>query len=344
MSRSLRPARPSGWWRFCAPRTRGVRLGALNSPSTPASEAARLKALRALALLDTPPEERFDRITRLASRLFNAPVSLISLCDERRQWLKSRVGVGAKLEIARADSFCTHTIEQQGTLVVEDTMRDPRFVNVPLVTGPTAIRFYAGQRLVDAAGLSLGTLCIMDRHARSFSEHDHDMLVNLSAMAEQELASQQTISKDAATGLLSSEGFHAVTRKSLALCRRMEIPAVMFAIALGDSHREGEDEARVKQLANIIRATFREADVAAHLTVGEFCVLGTKIAESDCSVPLARLSQHVDAANAAAPGEPPLSYRVGVVRYDRDQHNSPDQLIEAARSRTYLMHDMTGAG
>ena len=108
----------------------------------PLDEAKRLATLQALHILDTPPEERFDRLSRLAQRLFNVPIVLISLVDANRQWFKSRQGLSVS-ETPRDISFCSHAILHEDALVIPDTTLDPRFLDNPLVTGEPSIRFYA---------------------------------------------------------------------------------------------------------------------------------------------------------------------------------------------------------
>src|SRR5271170_3796270 len=109
----------------------------------PANEAERLAALRALNLLDTPPEERFDRITRLTARILNVPIAYVSLVDENRQFLKSCYGLNLK-ETDREGSFSTYTILENKQLVVPDAKLDPRFADCPHVKGEPFARFYAG--------------------------------------------------------------------------------------------------------------------------------------------------------------------------------------------------------
>ncbi|HEY5609766.1 MAG TPA: GAF domain-containing protein, partial [Thermoanaerobaculia bacterium] len=118
----------------------------MQSPPIPLDEARRLSAVRELALLDTPAEERFDRITRLALRLFEVSSATIALVDETREWIKSSAGF-AHPQLAREVSFAAHAIGQGDLLVVEDTVRDARFHNHPLVLGDPRVRFYAGQPL-----------------------------------------------------------------------------------------------------------------------------------------------------------------------------------------------------
>lgn len=131
----------------------------------PKNETQRLKVLWQYDVLDTVPEEVFDELTDLAALICNAPIALISLVDENRQWFKSRVGVSMK-ETSRDISFCAHAILNNGLFIVSDTTKDPRFQNNPLVTGPQKIRFYAGYPLRSPDGYALGTLCVLDKEPR----------------------------------------------------------------------------------------------------------------------------------------------------------------------------------
>ena len=158
----------------------------MQTPSIPPTEDRRLEALRALKLLDTGADARFDRITRIARRLFGVPIALISLVDANRQWFKSRQGLDAP-ETPRDISFCGHAILGDDIFVVEDALTDPRFADNPLVTGPPHIRFYAGAPLSSADGHRVGTLCIIDRQARFFPADDRQDLRELADWLQDEL-------------------------------------------------------------------------------------------------------------------------------------------------------------
>jgi PAS domain S-box-containing protein len=149
-------------------------------------EASRLDALRALKLLDTPPEERFDRVTRMVKTVLKVPTALISLVDAERQWFKSRDGLDAS-QTARDISFCTHAILQDDVFVVEDAWADPKFADNPLVTGPPYIRFYAGKPLFSTTGKKVGTLCVLDSRPRQLSEEEEAKLASLAGWAEREI-------------------------------------------------------------------------------------------------------------------------------------------------------------
>jgi GAF domain-containing protein len=135
------------------------------STPIPANEAKRLKVLWQYEVLDTVPEELFDDLTELAARICEAPIALISLVDEKRQWFKSKVGITVS-ETLRDISFCAYAITQSDLFIVPDATRDKRFANSPLVSSDPKIRFYAGAPLITPDGHALGTLCVIDKVPR----------------------------------------------------------------------------------------------------------------------------------------------------------------------------------
>jgi EAL domain-containing protein (putative c-di-GMP-specific phosphodiesterase class I) len=166
------------------------------------NEEARLNALRNLRLLDTPPSESFDRITRMASRLLGAPVSTISLTDRDRQWFKSRFGVDLA-EIPRAEAPCNYAIHSDEVFVVSDLIEDVRFKESLLVRA--GIRFYAGAPLITRSGYGLGTLCVVDDKPRQMSEDEQHVLIDLAAMVMAQIELQNTIGRIDSTSGLSNE-------------------------------------------------------------------------------------------------------------------------------------------
>ncbi|HKA61873.1 MAG TPA: GAF domain-containing protein [Methylomirabilota bacterium] len=151
----------------------------------PADEEARLRALHDAGILDSPAEERFDRITRLARRVFDVPIALVSLVDAERQWFKSRQGIDVA-ETPREISFCAHAIHDDRVFLVPDTLTDPRFADNPAVTGDPRVRFYAG-RPVHVDGRRVGTLCLVDRRPRELRDDDVRALDDLAILVEKEL-------------------------------------------------------------------------------------------------------------------------------------------------------------
>ena len=153
----------------------------------PAKEQARLAALYALLLLDTPPEERFDKIVGFAAQEFAVPIALISLLDSERQWFKAKVGLSA-CSTGRDISFCSHAIIEDDIMVVPDALDDPRFHDNPLVSGAPHIRFYAGAPIRMPSGHALGTLCIIDTAPRTLDATDLAILGSLRDLLVMELS------------------------------------------------------------------------------------------------------------------------------------------------------------
>jgi len=139
------------------------------------NEARRLKVLWQYDVLDTVPEEVFDDLTELAARICEAPIALISLIDEDRQWFKAKVGVTLN-ETSRDISFCAHAIQQTDLFIIPDATLDERFANNPLVTSDPKIRFYAGAPLITPDGYALGTLCVIDKVPREMREEQKHAL------------------------------------------------------------------------------------------------------------------------------------------------------------------------
>ena len=190
------PPRPLTEW-LCPPftpqylRTK-LRAGLLRTrarwqaPAFPVEESRRLQALHQLEILDTAPEERFDRITRLAARFFGVPIALISLIDHDRQWFKSRNGLQVA-QTSREVSFCGHAILHDETLVVPDALADDRFADNPLVLSEPRLRFYAGHPIVAPDGSPVGTLCLIDHAPRLFGAAQIKALRDMAALVEREL-------------------------------------------------------------------------------------------------------------------------------------------------------------
>lgn len=157
---------------------------------TSQNEEQRLASLHGLGILDTPPEERFDRITRLAASIFNTPMASISLVDRDRQWFKSSYGLDA-VESSRETSFCSHAVAARDVLVVPDAFQDPRFSDNPLVTGSPRIRFYAGCPIFVGPDC-VGTVCVLDNRPRQVDDNSVHLLHDLAALAELELRKPQS--------------------------------------------------------------------------------------------------------------------------------------------------------
>ncbi len=147
------------------------------------TEHDRLSALKDLQILDTPREQEYDDLVLLASTICAAPISLVSLVDEERQWFKASVGLDVQ-ETHRDLSFCAHAIMQKDLFVVEDAAKDPRFIGNALVTGASHLRFYAGMPLQTPYGAAMGTLCVIDTVPRKLTPSQSQALKVLAAQVQ----------------------------------------------------------------------------------------------------------------------------------------------------------------
>lgn len=152
----------------------------------PLNEKERLAALYARNLLDTPPEERFDRISRLAARYLGVSIAYVAFMDSDRQWYKSKCGMDV-CEVSRRDSMCAHTILSSEPIICPDTLEEPRFADNPNVVGGPKIRFYMGQPLSTPDGFNIGTFCVMDFESRPVSEQEVKAFLDLAQWAQNEV-------------------------------------------------------------------------------------------------------------------------------------------------------------
>jgi len=241
-------------------------------------EAARLAALHRFDMLDTPPEEAFDRVARIAQSALKTPYVLISLVDESRQWVKSMRGLDIA-EIPRDVSFCTHAIEGDGPFIVEDVLRDGRFDRNPLVTGDAHVRFYAGAPLVTPDGHAIGALCAMDRVPRGLSAAKTALLRDLASLVVDTLELQRIASTDALTGLLTRRCFRLASERELERARRFGRPAALVAFdidhfkRIDDAHGHAAGGTVLQALAGICRPVLRAIDLFSRSGGEAFIIL-----------------------------------------------------------------------
>jgi diguanylate cyclase (GGDEF)-like protein len=317
-------------------------------PDIPVDEARRLTALHATRLLGSAPEESFDRITRMAARLLNAPTALVSLVDTDVQWFKSRCGLEAT-ETPRDISFCGHAILGHEPLVVGDATQDPRFFDNPLVTGEPFVRFYAGVPIYSVDRLPLGTLCVLDQVPRQLSAEELDILRDLARMVEQLIHHRQLASAaqalyshvlldaanpelsaaagqvefllnhDVLTGLSNRQALARSIGASLDEWRRRDMPALVAIINLDKFKRLNEalghhagDQALVAVTWSL-QAVLRPEDLLARVGNDEFVVLLPGL--GDDSVARDRLRQLMQAVQrefkTPSGGTIPLTCSIG---------------------------------
>lgn len=153
----------------------------------PSNESERLNALNRYEILDTPPEGAFNKIASIAVKLFNVPIALVALVDKDRTFFKANLGMEGVSSVDRGMSLCSLAILQETATVFEDALKEPCLLANPLVAGSFGLRFYAGAPLKTRDGYNLGTLCIVDKEPRTFSDKDRDLLENLASVVMDEI-------------------------------------------------------------------------------------------------------------------------------------------------------------
>ena len=318
----------------------------MDKPPIPYDEQSRLAALKSLGLLDTPAEERFDRYTRLAQKLFHAPIAAISLVDDQRQWFKSMQGLDVQ-ETSRDVAFCAHAITDDEIFAVDDASTDPRFADNPLVTGDPNIRFYAGYPLKDPNGHNVGTLCIIDTEPRYMTEAELSVLADLGDLVNGELETLALATTDALTGICNRRGFEALSHQALSFCARNEMPVSVLMIdldlfkSINDEWGHAEGDAALCGLAAQLVKTFRDSDVVGRLGGDEFAVLLSGTAGDQAQIGASRLTAAVDEFNRSSGSHWKLQFSVGISELegylDRDLHaairRADEQMYAHKRAR-----------
>lgn len=312
----------------------------MQKPPKPENEEARLAALRSLNILDSSPEERFDRLTRIAKRLFNVPIALVSLVDEGRQWFKSSQGLSAS-ETSREISFCGHTILGDGVFLIPDATQDERFHDNPLVIGEPNVRFYAGCPLVVGDGHRLGTLCIVDRQPRNLDDEELELLQDLARMAEQELVAVQLATLDALTMVSNRRGFEALAQQAISICLRNGEAASLLYFDLdqfkliNDNFGHAEGDRVLCDFSNLLKDTFRDSDVIGRIGGDEFAVFATGAVDNDLASALHRLRARAARFNRCARRDYDIAYSVGAVTFDSSRHRIVGDILNEADELMY---------
>lgn len=314
-------------------------------PTRPANEAQRLHSLWALDILDTAPEERFDRLTRLARTVCRTPIAVVSLVDEHRQWFKSIVGLDAQ-ETSRDVSFCGHAILGETCMRVENALEDERFADNPLVLGEPKIRAYAGTPLRLPNGAAIGTLCVIDTEVHKFSDQDVAALEDLARLVENELLAVELVALDELTMLPNRRGFYLLAQYALERTKRNGEPlvALLFDIddfkLINDQYGHAAGDRFLREFAAILRSSFRKTDVIARLGGDEFVVLAQGNREQISEVLVrfkSRLQEQLNAPRVSST----IKYSCGLAEYDPLRHTDIELLLSDVDS---LMYENKRAG
>jgi diguanylate cyclase (GGDEF)-like protein len=247
------------------------------SQRTPEFEDQRLAALYDYEVLDSQPEEAFDRITRLVRITLGTPIAVVSLVDRNRQWFKSRVGT-ATVETPRDISFCTHTIQTDQPLIVQDASQDERFRNSPLVTGPDGIRFYAGMPLRTPEGFNIGALCAMDIKPRELSEDHLNILRDLARLVVNELELRKLAAVDGQTGAVTARTFALEAKKEVVRAQRYRRDLSFILLDLdhfkrvNDTYGHAAGDAVLHAVVEVCDRELRAADLIGRIGGEEFAI------------------------------------------------------------------------
>ncbi len=312
----------------------------MNEPAIPHNEKSRLQALQSLDVLDTPAEERFDRLTRLAKRMFDVPIALVSLVDENRQWFKSCIGLPVS-ETPRDISFCGHAILGNDAFIINDATKDERFSDNPLVLDEPHIRFYCGYPLKLLDGTKMGTLCIIDTRPRWLDDNDIQSLRDLAEMAESELIAEQQATMDELTGISNRRGFVKLATNSLSLCARQAVPSSLVFLDLNkfklinDQFGHAEGDRALTVFSDLMLKTFRDSDVLARLGGDEFVVLLTDASDQVAEEVIARFQHALLSYNQASNRGYDISFSRGIVNVNYEQDYSIESLLSRADSLMY---------
>jgi diguanylate cyclase (GGDEF)-like protein len=325
------------------------------TPPVPPDEPQRLEALKNLRLLDTPAEERFDRITRLARRVFGTPIALVGLLDAERLWLKSAQGLTTR-EIPRAISFCGHAILRDQPLIVSDARTDSRFAGNPLVTGDPGVRFYAGHPVRGPEGGRIGTLCVIDRRPRTLEPADLGALRDLAMLVENELnvsrlnraQRQLTIESallrqqavvDPLTQIWNRRGILDYLRRELSQAGRQRFPiAVLMADVdylkgINETFGPHSGDEVLRELAQRLRAALRPYDAVGRYGDDEFLVILCRLDAPAASLVAERVRSALEADPVAVTiGRIPAHLSIGVAAYAGHGRPEGSALVAAAEA------------
>jgi diguanylate cyclase (GGDEF)-like protein len=306
----------------------------------PPDEERRLAALHTLNLLDTDSEERFDRITRLAQRVFGTSMAAFTLVDTDRQWFKSTVNIASE-EDPLETGFCPHAILDPETTVVEDARQDDRFSDNPLVTAEPGIRFYAGHPVAGPGGEVLGTLCVIDDKPRVGGNFDTEALREFAAMVEAEVASLSLAIGDELTGLANRRGFEMLGERLVSAARRLDLPlSAIYADLdnmkpINDTHGHESGDAALREVADVLGSTLRASDLVARLGGDEFCALLVGDASAAAPTLIARVEGNLAERNADAGRPWNLSLSLGVATSPPGDDAALWDIVAAADARMF---------
>lgn len=304
-------------------------------------EEGRIAALDRLAVLDTAPEEPFEKIVNLVRTVLGVPIATVTLVDRDRQWFKARRGLDAS-ETPRSISFCTHTIQERGPLIVTDALEDPRFADSSLVRGYPHIRSYAGIPLRTPDGYNVGALCAIDTQPRTFSAAEIAILTNFAHIVSNELELRLIAQRDHLTGALNRRGFIEQAAKELTRFARHGRPSALIILdvdhfkSVNDTYGHPAGDGVLRQIAELCSAAMRPTDSFGRLGGEEFALLLSEVEPAEALAAAERFRIAIDAHVFTLPGggELHVTVSLGVAPLDRSVSGT-DAWIAAADAWLY---------
>ncbi len=298
-------------------------------------DEGRVAALRRYQILDTPEEEAFDRLTRLARSALRVPMAAIALVDRDRRWFKSVAG-GKRGNLPREDSFCNHTIQQLEPLMVPNTLEDARFRDNRLVVSAPKIRAYLGAPLATPDGYQIGSFCCVDVEARTFSEEEIEMMADFARIVMDQLELKKLALFDGLTGVLSRRGFAGEAEKQLARANEHDrlLSLLLLDIdhfkLINDRYGHAVGDHVLRELGSLLNTQLRRSDLVGRMGGEEFAILLPETGETGALQFAERLRRGI----AATPFETPsgaVNFSVSVGLATRgDACDSLDALLHRA--------------
>lgn len=306
------------------------------APETPENETERLATLYKLQILDTEREERFDRVTRIACKLFGVPIAVISFLEAERQWMKSTEGFDIK-EASRKTSFCGHVILSDKIMVVEDATKDKRFHDNPFVLKNPYFRFYLGSPL-KVKNYNVGVFCLIDNKPRATNLIDTNTISDLTQMVEMDLESLQVSITDELTGLTNRRGFIKLAGYLFQKCQseNKNFTLLFFDLDkfkhINDQYGHAEGDTVLKVFSKCLLQNFRFFDVVARLGGDEFCVFCSGLKQTDVDNIVKRINNSL---KLLATKDYTIEFSVGSLQYNQEEHKTLEDMLSLADSKMY---------
>ena len=300
-------------------------------------EAARLRALARLDILDSSPEQPFETVVELVRQVLHVPICAVSLIDIDRQWFKAFRGLTAT-EGPRNTSFCTHAITGGAAFTVPDATKDWRFADNPMVIGSPHIRSYAGIPLTTADGYNIGSLCAIDVVPRKFSPAEIAILTNFAALVMGQIELRQIASTDVLTGIMSRRVWIDCAEREVLRARRYGAALSFLMIdidrfkAINDDYGHPAGDQVLKQVAEVALAQLRESDWFGRYGGEEFVAALPETNLAEAMTLAERIRAVIAAERFAVLGDKACTISIGIATLGQHEANRKGALERADRA------------